>query len=137
MPRFVAVIGQPPPFALSRPTFRFPALVALAGSMPLGGNRESAIACLIAARLASALLPPYAFADGALKQRSEQARTWVASLAVPSNTRQSFLGVARAVGSDDRGAAVGALHAMVAVVRENLDENALRELADLARELEA
>ena len=40
-----------PPYALDAPAFPFPALAALAGRAPLGGQRETVLACFVAARL--------------------------------------------------------------------------------------
>ncbi len=137
MPRFTAVIGQPPPFALSRSSFRFPALAALAGSSPLGGNRESAVACFVAARLGAALLPPYSLPQIALKQRSDQARAWIAALTLQTTARQSFIKVAEAAAGGDRQATATALESISEVVGPGLDEASRRELAGLARSLAA
>src|SRR5204863_7354540 len=42
-----------PPYALSAPVFKFRHLATLAGRAPIGGAREVALACFVAARLAS------------------------------------------------------------------------------------
>lgn len=78
-----------PPYALALPTFRFRALAALAGRAPLGGPREAALACLLAARLAAPLVAgaPVTFDDAARAARAAGARTWLASMAVPAAAR--------------------------------------------------
>jgi len=74
MPRFESVIGQQPRFALVTPHFRFRALVSFAGRASLGGDREVAMACLVAGRLAAGMLPPLNIAHADAKGRSAAAR---------------------------------------------------------------
>jgi len=47
-----AVLFAAPPYALAPTSFRFPALAALAGRAPLGGQREVVLAAYVVARLA-------------------------------------------------------------------------------------
>src|SRR5215216_5312955 len=47
-----------PPYALPAPVFRFRNLATLAGRAPIGGAREVALACFVAARLANDCCDP-------------------------------------------------------------------------------
>src|SRR3954453_19876564 len=47
-----------PPYALPTPVFRFRHLASLAGRAPIGGAREVALACFVAARLVSDCCDP-------------------------------------------------------------------------------
>ncbi len=76
-----------PPFALARLRFRFPALAALVGRAALGGEREVAMACLVAARLAADAGASGQLVDAVRRQRATAARQWIASLALPAVTR--------------------------------------------------
>src|SRR5678816_408261 len=97
MPRFDAVIGQPPRFALATPRFRFRALAAFAGRASIGGDREIAMACLVAGRLAAAMLPPLTISSPDTKTRSSAAKQWMASLSLPAAVRNVLNQVADAI----------------------------------------
>lgn len=58
-----------------------------AGRAPLGGAREAGLACYVAARLASGLLPPLVLSDEDRAARATAARQWLASLAMPAALR--------------------------------------------------
>src|SRR5262252_2843900 len=105
----VAVIAAPanigpvplsPPYALSSPRFRFRALAALVGRSPLGGEREVALATLLAARLVVGALPP--LPQQVRIVRANGARAWFAALAVPTSFRQSLTRLIDATTSVDR-----------------------------------
>ena len=78
-----------PPFALAAPVFRFRHLAALAGRAPIGGAREVALACFVAARLASECAT--AMADGVEERagRCSGAKAWLGTLALPADVRRS------------------------------------------------
>ena len=77
------------PFALAAPVFRFRHLAALAGRAPIGGAREVALACFVAARLASecATATPEGVEDRA--GRCSGAKAWLGTLALPADVRRS------------------------------------------------
>src|SRR5262245_54071178 len=75
----VPVPPSAPPYALASTPFRFPALAALAGRAPLGGQREVALATYLAARLAHDTLPERAVSPTTRTERAANARTWLST----------------------------------------------------------
>jgi hypothetical protein len=76
------------PYALVAPTFPFRHLAALAGRAPIGGAREVALGCFMAARLASQCVRTDAEADhDAREARAEAARSWLGTLTLPTAVR--------------------------------------------------
>src|SRR5688500_148699 len=75
-PRFVPVraAAPAPPYALTTPSFEFPALASLAGRAPMGGEREVALACLVVARLAAGASALTSEVRGA---RAAAAKVWL------------------------------------------------------------
>lgn len=124
-----------PPYALSAPAFRFPALAALAGRAPLGGEREAVLACLVAARLAQALCPPRALPAALRQARAGSARVWFSSVAVPAAMRIPMVRLIEATGRDDRPALAEALRQVMDVTAGTLDAAASSELQALERAL--
>ena len=135
MPRFESVIGQQPRFALVTPHFRFRALVSFAGRASLGGDREVAMACLVAGRLAAGMLPPLNIAHADAKSRSAAARQWLSSLSLPPAIRTPLAQVADAVVSGNPATTAAALERMLAAVSRNIDEASAAELRALVTEL--
>ena len=75
-----------PPYALHTPAFPFPHLAGLAGRAPIGGAREVALACFVAARLAAGCAGEGTdVADRTA--RSIGARAWLGTLALPPVVR--------------------------------------------------
>ena len=135
MPRFESVIGQQPRFALATPHFRFRALASFAGRASLGGDREVAMACLVAGRLAAGMLPPLNIAHADAKGRSAAARQWLSSLSLPPAIRTPLAQVADAVVSGNPATTAAALEKMLAAVSRNLDEASAAELRSLVADL--
>ncbi|HET9013188.1 MAG TPA: hypothetical protein VFN38_15285 [Gemmatimonadaceae bacterium] len=75
-----------PPYALPTPTFPFPHLAGLAGRAPIGGAREVALACFVAARLAADAMGGNGD-PSARSARSAGARGWLGTLALPPAVR--------------------------------------------------
>jgi hypothetical protein len=74
-----------PPYALSAPVFRFRHLAALAGRAPIGGAREVALACFVAARLASDCSDPSLDLDEASRAaRCAGTKGWLGTIANPA-----------------------------------------------------
>jgi hypothetical protein len=81
-----------PPYALSTPTFPFPHLASLAGRAPIGGSREVALACFVAARLAAdCVVGAPELDDPGRLARSAGARGWLGTLALPPALRTILL----------------------------------------------
>ena len=135
MPRFEAVIGQQPRFALATPRFRFRALATFAGRAALGGDREVAMACLVAGRLAAGMLAPFEFPVSGTKARSAAAKQWLSALSLPPAIRTPLAQVADAVASGSPASAAAAIERMVVAVSGNIDEASASELRALAAEL--
>ena len=135
MPRFESVIGQQPRFALATPHFRFRALAAFAGRASLGGDREVAMACLVAGRLASGMLPPLDIPHSDAKSRSAAAKQWLSGLALPPAIRAPVAQVADAVASGNPASAAAAIERMLVAVSRNIDEASAAELRSLIADL--
>lgn len=125
------MLGTLPPYALAAPEFRFPALAALAGRRPLGGDREVAVAAFVTARLVAGALPSSAL-DGEMRHaRSTAARAWIAAMALPAPTRQPFVRVIDATARPDAADLRTALGTLIDALARYLDPRARRELEDL------
>ena len=122
-----------PPYALTTPHFRFRALAALVGRAALGGEREVALATLLAARLVVGALPPQLLPQGVRITRANGARAWFASLALPAALRQSLARLADATTSVDRDSLEPALRTVIEVTGPQLDVPALAELNEVLR----
>lgn len=109
--------------------FPFPALAAQAGRAPLGGTREVALACLMAARLAmnaqcaAAELTRRAHAD-----RTQSARSWFASLAIPPAVRAACMRLTDATVRADPVELGAALAGVLGAARRHLDAAGADEL---------
>jgi hypothetical protein len=129
------VIGQPPRFALVTPRFRFRALASFAGRASIGGEREVALACLVAGRLAAAMLEPFDLTPADAKARSMCAKQWIASLSLPAGFRTALAEIPDAVASGNRARAASALSTACQRSEGNLDEASVAELRMLVTEL--
>ena len=76
-----------PPHALRVPVFPFRGLAALAARAPIGGAREVALACFVAARLAAELMERDALPEAGRAARSVAAKGWLGTLALPAAVR--------------------------------------------------
>jgi hypothetical protein len=93
----------PPPYTLTAPAFAFRALTSLAARAALGGPRETALATLIAARLAAGAAPPISLAPPLRAARADAARAWLSSVALPAPVRAAIGKlVDSSAGNDDR-----------------------------------
>lgn len=122
-----------PPYALSTPRFRFRALAALAGRAALGGDREVALATLMAARLAAGALPPQPLPQGVRITRATGARVWLTALALPLPIRQSLTRLIDATTSVDRDGLENAMRAVIELGSSQLDPLSVAELRDVLR----
>ena len=129
------MIGQPPRYSLEEPVFPFPALAAAAGRAALGGPREVTLACLLAARLATALVDNFDIAPEQHRERADRARQWSGTIAVPGDIRAMLMRVIELAGRSDRTAVGAALDDLTAAASGHLDEASRVELRVLARRL--
>ena len=133
------VHADPLPYGLLPLAFPFPALAALAGRLPLGGGREVALAALVSARLACGVAPLMGTGSTTTPPvdrvaRAAAAKVWLASLALPANTRVPFARCIDATASTPLQAA-GAMRSLVAAAGPHLDGASIQELERLARQL--
>lgn len=129
------MLGQPPPFALANPSFRFRALVSHAGRAALGGDREVALACFGAARLAAAMLPPYLLSPADVTTRAAAMKQWAASIALHNSARHAVTAVIDAVSAGNKAAAAHGIENLIKVAGPQLDPPSIAELRELARDL--
>ena len=122
-----------PPYALATPRFRFRALAALVGRSPLGGEREVALAALLAARLVVGALPPIPLPQTVRIARANGARAWFAALALPAALRQSLTRLVDATTSVDGDGLESALRSVIDLSAPALDPGATAELRDIMR----
>lgn len=124
------------PYGLDPIGFPFPALAALAGRLPLGGGREVALAALMTARLSAALRGSDALSPAERATRAAAAKVWLASLALPANTRVPFARCIDTTAGSPLQVA-GAIRSLVAAAGTHLDGAGIAELERLARQLAA
>jgi len=122
-----------PPYALSAPAFPFPHLAGLAGRAPIGGAREVALACFVAARLAVDCTDQPSESDGVARSaRAVGAKAWLGTLALPVLVRGPLLRCVE-TSSDGPPGAVGRAVAELAVAGvAYLDAGSVTELESLA-----
>lgn len=115
--------------------FRFPALAALAGRRPLGGEREVVLAALVCAHLVVGVLPEHALPTDTRARRTTAARAWLATMALPAAARAPVARVIDACGRDDPSAVQQTLRALIDGIGRSLDAAARRELERLGTQL--
>lgn len=131
----LAVLVSQLPYALSPPTFRFPALAALAGRAPLGGRREVALAAYLAARLADDALPERGLSRSTRAERAGHAKAWLSTLALPATIRPAIAHLLEASAGEST-AVAPAIRNVMTVTSDFLDPPVRRELDKLASSLE-
>ena len=124
---------SPPPYSLDTPAFRFRALATLAGRAALGGEREMALAALVAARLVAGVLPPDALPAALRATRAQAARAWLAALALPAGPRGAFGRLLDATAGEATAPLADALDKARDAAAKALDAASLAELGALAR----
>ena len=133
----IGPVPPSPPYALATPRFRFRALAALAGRAPLGGDREVALATLMAARLAAGALPPQPLPQGVRITRATGARVWLTALALPLPIRQSLTRLIDATTSVDRDGLENAMRTVIDLGSAQLDPQSIAELREVLRVMSA
>ena len=126
-----------PPYALATVSFRFRALAALAGRLPLGGEREVAMALFVGVRLADACHGTTSVPSAARKERAAGARQWLGAMTLPANARSAVLHLVDASASNDRGAIATAVDRVVTIAAPVLDVPSRAELKQLVAALVA
>jgi hypothetical protein len=129
------MIGKAPRYSVAQSDFPFRAMAALAGRAPIGGAREIVIATLVAARLALAAIDPRGLPLQARETRANGARNWLLSLALPQATRNTFLKVIEASGTDDIEYLGQSLALVIELADPHLDYSSRLELGRLVHRI--
>ena len=125
-----------PPYALSAPVFRFRHLAALAGRAPIGGAREVALACFVAARLVSDCCDPALELDEpALAARCAGAKGWLGTIAIPSPVRTPVAKLAEASATANPAVMAPLVSSLAKAAEAFLDAASRSELDVLAARL--
>ena len=125
-----------PPYALSAPVFRFRSLATLAGRAPIGGAREVALACFVAARLANDCCDPTLPLDEeARAARCAGAKGWLGTIALPTPVRTPVAKLAEASANGHPEAIAPLVTALAKAADPFLDAAARAELSALAARL--
>ena len=122
-----------PPYALEPTAFPFPALAGMAGRAPLGGPRESALACFVVARIVGELADGELLSADQQRARVQGVKHWLGAAAVPTPLRAALTRLAESTVSGDREVAKSALDSVIAVTANQLDPSARLELSRLAQ----
>jgi hypothetical protein len=124
------------PYALPAPVFRFRHLAACAGRAPLGGAREVALACFVAARLASDCCDGTLDLDDETRAaRCSGARGWLGTIAIPAPVRAPVSKLADASVRGDGVALAPLVLALAKAAESFLDGPSRGELESLAASL--
>ena len=115
--------------------FRFPAVAALAGRAPLGGQREVALGTFLAARLALDTQPDRGLPAPSRVERAAQAKTWLSTMTLPPPVRTALLQVIDA-SAHEAPAAAEALRGLLVAAASFLDARSRTELERLAGTLD-
>jgi hypothetical protein len=125
-----------PPYALPAPVFRFRNLAALAGRAPIGGAREVALACFVAARLVNDCCDPVlALDEDARTARCAGAKGWLGTIAIPAPVRTPVAKLAEASANGHPEAMAPLVSALAKAADSFLDPAARSELDSLATQL--
>jgi hypothetical protein len=125
-----------PPYALSAPVFKFRFLAALAGRAPIGGAREVALACFVAARLASDCCDPTLDLDEPQRAaRCAGAKGWLGTIAIPSPVRTPVAKLAEASATASAAALAPLVRSLAHAAESFLDAASRSELDVLAARL--
>lgn len=126
------------PYALPAPVFPFRHLAALAGRAPIGGAREVALACFVAARLVSDCCDSALDLDEEMRAaRCAGAKAWLGTIAIPSPVRAPIAKLAEASATADAKAMAGLVGSLAKAAESFLDAGSRAELDALAARLAA
>jgi len=93
------------------------------------------LVCLMAMRLASALVEPFDITPEAHRERSDRARQWSATLTVHGEVRAMLMRVIELTGRSDRQGAGAALDDLLGVASLHHDEQSRTEMKTIAQRL--
>jgi hypothetical protein len=123
------------PYALATPSFRFRHLANLAGRAPIGGAREVALACFVAARLANECTHAIDEDQDARAARSTAAKAWLGTLALPTAVRTPVIRCAELSVDGQSVQVARELEALAVAAASFLDQQSRAELDALTASL--
>lgn len=121
------------PYSLEPNAFPLPALAALAGRAPLGGQRETALACFVVGRLIAGVIAEGASPSEQGRQRLQGVKHWLSSSALPAPLKQALSRAAECSTQGDRNGAKTAFDSVMTVTANQLDQAARLELVRLSQ----
>jgi hypothetical protein len=117
--------------------FPLRALAALAGRLPLGGDREVVMALLVSARLALGCTARSGLDATLRKARGAGARHWCGAMTLPATMRAAVLQVADASAGDSRDGVIASIERVIALSAGVLDAPSRSEMRQLLATLRA
>ena len=124
------------PYALIAPSFPFRHLAALAGRAPIGGAREVALACFMAARLAAERGPTsIELTDEARQARAAGAKSWLGTLTLPAAVRSPLVKCIESSAKGNMAALAREVTAVRSACTSYLDAGSRADLDGLAERL--
>ncbi len=126
-----------PPYALAPVVFRFRALAALAGRLPLGGERELAMTLLIGARLADGCTAREGLPAELRTARATGARHWIGALSLTASARSAALQVAETSAGESKEGVALAVDRLATIAAPLLDPPSRAEIKQLLAALRA
>ena len=122
------------PYSLRPVAFRFAALAATGARAPLGGPRETALACLLVARMAAdAADATTALTPEQRRARAQEARQWLGAATLAAPTRTALVKLADVTGDERLDGMAVALDSVITITANQLDPAARLDLTKLAQ----
>lgn len=120
------------PYSLEPNAFPFPGLAALAGRAPLGGQRETALACFVVGRLIVGSASGATDSEGG-RERLLGVKHWLGSAALGQPLKLALTKAAECASEGDSTGLKSALESVMTITANQLDPPARLELARLAQ----
>lgn len=121
------------PYSLEPNAFPLPALAALAGRAPLGGQREVALACFVVGRLVASASTASAAGSEHGRERLQGIRHWLGSATLAAPLKHVLIQAAECASEGDKPGAKTALDSVMTVTANQLDPAARLELSRLTQ----
>jgi hypothetical protein len=127
------MLPQLPPYAVHPVECSFRSVAQRAARLAIGGEREVALAALMAARFASAQVGFARLPKPQREARAAASRVWFSTLALPARARLAAQQVVDASVREDAASLAASLEELLEVAAPVLDRAASAELRALAR----
>ena len=126
-------LQQLPPYAVRPVEFALRSVAQRAARLAIGGEREIALAALMAARFANGHVGTAQLSKAQREARAAASRVWFSTLALPARARLAAQQVVDASAGDDATGLAASLEELLEVAAQVLDRGASTELRALAR----